>query len=328
MFNDEPPLPSERDMTGEAFTNTYGNGTLVGNWLEDRLQCGAPSFSGDDNNNHNATSRHDDGLLEDPRITRCHGAPQVRQDLMRTTYGVDYSRKGGDTGLDAQGNSNSGTTSVQSVLSATAMHAMGGRDGSSGKSGVDRALLFSNDPVADPVAALPTSTNTDTYGAYFRDSSKGDGSSSSSSGCLAEGGREQGTATGTTSGCGGGKTHSRKKSHEEEHNLYDSVVAAGSRQAVCSTETCARTKGLSSMSSSSSKTVHGQTVGFASLAALSAGHGHKSSSGGGTRRSALHRGDVDEDGDEADARWRTSKQVADVPVEHYVFQRRLPPVWM
>lgn len=287
-------MPSNRDTAGESFNNTYHNGTLVGNWLEDRLQRSS-------NNNNNAVNAaaHDDGLLEDPRITRGRNASHVRQDLMHSTYDVDYSHKVSDSGEPET------TQHPQSVLQAsTAGSSMRGMSAGS-KNGLHRALLFSKDPVADPAAMLPVSTNTDTYGAFCRDAvtaDEGDG--------------------GATEGEGGGVARRLRESRSgtanrtAERDLYESVTNAKARQSAAPGNATAagttRPRGAAAASASATAfaSVRSNATGFASLAAPAVGS----------------RGGAEED--ESDVRWCTSKQAADVPVEHYVFQRRLPPVWM
>ncbi|KPI84129.1 hypothetical protein ABL78_6803 [Leptomonas seymouri] len=318
-------MPSDYDTAGETFNNTYTNSTLVGNWLEDRLLRSAQQQQ--QGGGRNGKAAGDDGLLEDPRITHGRHAPQVRQELMRTTYDVDYNRNGGvkgdGTGMD------DAERSVQVQQSALLIAAPVDRTAAciktSGRYCVDRALLFSKDPVADPLAALPPSTNTDTYGAFYKCADAGDGSN----------GVEGGSAAASCA-----------ESRDNEHNLYESVENARTRLMTGSAESSVRAKGLSMASvraqsvksAVASSSARWNTIGFASLAAPAPGAtqgegvlGFTKASGNGasTRRDSQKRGCLNDNEEvDTDVRWCTSKQTADIPVEHCVFQRRLPPVRM
>ncbi|KPA80798.1 hypothetical protein ABB37_04238 [Leptomonas pyrrhocoris] len=339
-------MPSDRDTAGETFDNTYHNTTLVGNWYEDRLlRSEQPQRS--QNGRHISKAACEDGLLEDLRITQARNAPQVRQDLMHTTYDVDYNRTA--VGVDAEDTVSSSKAPVPllGLLPGTSTRGAAcsiDHGSPSGREGVDRALLFSQDPVADPLAELPLSTNTDTYGAFFflQDGSGG-----------AEGDGE-GDAKMSTDNTQAGQTRSRRQ-RNDEYCLYDSVTNAKTRLATggggggagasvggksLSTKSV-QNRGATSAAAaaaSTSSAIQRRTFGFTSLAApaaeasggdtavrtttttVASGRGMQSRSG----KQKGGRNDTDED----DVRWCTSKQAADIPVEHCVFQRRLPPVWM
>jgi hypothetical protein len=298
-------MSTARDTAGETFNNTYHNSTLVGNWLEDRLQRGT-------RDGHRSTTQ-DDGLLADPRITRARNAPRVRKGLMHSTYSVDYDRNSvtdgrpvsAQAGAEGEGGSSASTREQQQVLLAFTATWL---ESTHGKTGVDRALLFSEDPVADPTAELPVSTNTDTYGAFYRDGTN-TAADGGVTGASAQNTRRSGsrTARGDTA-CDG---------QSDERNLYESVMNAKARLATPTTNTSSTTPDQRSKAATratavgSSLSMRSATVvGFTALAAPAPGNNTSATA---------------EEEDGIDARWCTTKQAADIPVEHCVFQRRLPP---
>lgn len=321
-------MPTNRDDGEPTFNNTYHNGTLVGNWLEDRLQRRPEPQDGVTGSQHEGHGGGG-GLLEDLRITRARDAPQVRHDLMHTTYDVDYSRKGsGEASVEGSAR---GPHAPSVLLASTAARgASGGGGGAEGRGGVNRALLFSKDPVADPVALLPVSTNTDTYGAFYAASPAEEGNEAAGDDTVA---RQRALRTNGREGRG------------EERSLYDSVMNARAKSSIgiAGTRSVQSTTrqggGAAAAAATLSTSARGAVVGFASLAVpasettqdggVSASAHRSGMAGSSAKRKGSKNGDDDDgEGDVGGGRWCTSQQAADVPVDHYIFQRRLPPVRM
>ncbi|GET85769.1 hypothetical protein, conserved [Leishmania tarentolae] len=328
---------SDRDPSGDGFNNPYENATLVGNWLEDRLQERIVH----EGRGRVGTTWCAKGIFEDPAVTRGRSPAQVQAALLHSTYEVDYTHPLGMT-QHTGGSADMGDCAAASTLMRGSKHKADMVDPASvsltAKGGIDRALLFSVDPVADPAAPLPLSTYADTYGAFYyaNDDRSIDGNGTRHAGSA---------ATGTTASSPAGQSNGGATAPPTgaDRNLYDSVsraVVAAAAPASSFRTTMAQTQRSADAEAALSRlpaprhnmlsrgvattSAFGHTGWtLASLSATSA-VGHD----GATQWQPLQRHRPPKKASMSDERWCSSKQAADTPVEHFTLQQRLPPVRM
>ncbi|KAK7196409.1 hypothetical protein NESM_000577900 [Novymonas esmeraldas] len=308
--------PSDRDVAGAGgFNNPYTNSTLVGNWLEDRQQR-RRYFAG---RGGAATTWCADGIFDDPAVSASRNPAEAQAALLHSTYQVSFGGRR-PTGADARA---AAAAPAAATLMLGSRHTSGGGATTTctAKGGVDKVLLFSVDPVADPAAPLPRSTNADTYGASYY--------------CADSTGNTPTTAMGDSGVDGEQLARAAVAGGDGERNLYDSVSRSAAAVALAPSLASGGTRGLR------------HAPATTATSALRR-HTLRRSGGGGARTTTAHTGWTlscvsTEAGDDADSRgrlqppppppesavgdrWTTSKQSADVPVEHYALQRRLPPI--
>ncbi|CAJ1016525.1 hypothetical protein, conserved [Leishmania lindenbergi] len=333
-------MPSDRNPSGEGFSNPYENTTLVGNWLEDRLQQRIVQKG----RGGVGTTWCAQGVFEDPAVTRARDPAEAQAALLRSTYQVDYrnrpgvaQRTGSSGGMDC-----SGAASTLMLGTQHNAHAVGsGSTFSTAKGdGVDKVLLFSVDPVADPTAPLPLSTKAGTYGAFYHCRNADRLANGSSSSSHVNGALYADSATSPATSSPANKADGRVTAPpgDADSNLYDSV----SRTAAAPSSTFGATRAPIQRSANpdttsslppvpqrrklSNGTATTSTLGhtrwtLTSICASVAAGGFGAASG----RSSQRHPRQSKDGMD-DERWCSSKQIADMPVEHFTLQRRLPPV--
>ncbi|CBZ31500.1 hypothetical protein, conserved [Leishmania donovani] len=328
-------MPSDRDPSGDGFNNPYANTTLVGNWLEDRLQQRIVHKR----RGGAAATWCAQGIFEDPAVTMARHPAEAQAALLHSTYEVDYGHRLGMTQRTGSGGmDNSAAVSTLMRGSRHNANAAGPGSGSStAKGGIDKVLLFSVDPVADPAAPLPLSTNADTYGAFYYET--GDGSVD------VNGARYAGSSTGatTSSPADRGDGGATAPPAGADRNLYDSVSRAVAAAAAPSSSfrmpRAQMQRGANADATSSSLPVprrHMLSRGVAttstfghtgwtlasSSATSAAGHVSAAPWRPPQRHRPPNKNSMDGE------RWCSSKQAADTPVEHFTLQQRLPPVRM
>lgn len=334
-------MAAKRAATGDAFNNPYHNTTLVGNWLEDRQQkrvyltgrAGA------------AMTWYADGVFGDPAVSTAADPAAVQADLRHSVYDVDYCRRhrrpsgpGGVAGAESTLGRGSAVGSAQAMGStlmlgskhSEAAAAASGAVTSKAKGGVDKVLLFTKDPVTDPAAPLPLSTNADTYGAFYH----GD-SGAGAYPTVASSSRPQ-SATGADADLD--TTSHTAAAGSDDRTLYESVtrMAAGAPQTATSAFAAAGSalpalKRRPTLSRTTATTDAIRPTGWtlSSIGAPAILATEKSDGPAKTRQPCLrhrHKFASEAAGGLGGERWCTSKQAADIPVDHFTLQRRLPPV--
>ncbi|KAG5511996.1 hypothetical protein GH5_07949 [Leishmania sp. Ghana 2012 LV757] len=320
-------MPFDARPSGDGFNNPYENTTLVGNWLEDRLQRRVIHKGRGGVEATWCTQ----GLFEDPAVTMARDPAKAQAALLHSTYEVHYgnrqtmTQKTGSVGLGC-----SGAASTLMLGRKHNAHAAGpGSVSPRAKSGIDKALLFSVDPVADPDASLPQSTYAETYGAFHYGSTSGsvDGNSS---------GRCAGSVEGATKSLSATKGNSRDTAPPGgvDRNLYDSVSRAAAAAAAVSSSLGAASSHAAPSSpglrrhmpsrGAATTSAFGNTGWTLASASVPSATG---SFGAATWRSRHSHSRRRKDSTD-DERWCSSKQAADTPVDHFTLQRRLPPLRM
>ncbi|KAG5511400.1 hypothetical protein JKF63_07363 [Porcisia hertigi] len=323
---------TDRTPCGDIFNNPYTESTLIGNWLEDRLQ---------ERIVHTGRGRIGatwcaTGFLEDPAVTKARHPEKVQASLLHSTYDVDYGNCLGVSQLTGIGDGNrSGVGTTLMLGYNQTANAMGPAHASSrDKRGVDRVLLFSVDPVADPAAPMPVSSYTDTYGRFYhRDT---DGSDNGGK----KGRRYAGSTMGATTLSSAEKVVGEVAAPigTADRNLYDSVLRATAAAPLpsCVANTAYMgnktnpgaaslppvpqrhmiTRGLPATNTLGNT---GWTLASSSTPLPVCSISRAFTAGARQKHSRYQRDSIDRE------RWCSSKQAADTPVEHFTLQRRLPP---
>ncbi|CBZ23394.1 conserved hypothetical protein [Leishmania mexicana MHOM/GT/2001/U1103] len=327
-------MPSDRDPSGDGFNNPYGNTTLVGNWLEDRLQQRIVHKG----RGGVAATWCAEGIFDDPAVTMARHPAEAQAALLHSTYDVDYGHRLGITQRTSSGGVDE--WAAASTLMRGSKHNANttspGNALTTAKGGIDKALLFSVDPVADPAAPLPLSTNADTYGAFYY--ANGDGSVIGNGTPYAGSAADATTSTPADLGNGGATAPLA----DMDRDLYDSVsraVAAAAAPSSSFRMTRAQLQRSASANATSSSPIPRRHM-FSRGVATTNAFGHTgwtlasssatSSAGdvGAAPWRPLQRHRPPNKNSMDDERWCSSKQAADTPVEHFTLQKRLPPVRM